>query len=95
MSGEGGGDLRANDVSGDIHFTAMAAKRIEAKSISGSIVLTGGNTDIEANTVSGDAHLTLGTVSRARFRTVSGAPLLTSVSTPARSRTRTETMFRS
>src|SRR3984957_13455927 len=73
ISGEGGGDLRANDVSGDIHFTAMAAKRIEAKSISGSIVLTGGNADIEANTVSGDAHLTLGTVSRARFRTVSGA----------------------
>ena len=51
----------------------MAAKRIEAKSISGSIVLTGGNADIEANTVSGDANLTLGTVSRARFRTVSGA----------------------
>jgi DUF4097 and DUF4098 domain-containing protein YvlB len=73
ISGDGGGDLRANDVSGDIHFTAMAAKRIEAKSISGSIVLTGGNADIEANTVSGDAHLTLGTVSRARFRTVSGA----------------------
>ena len=73
ISGEGGGDLRANDVSGDIHFTAMAAKRIEAKSISGNIVLTGGNTDIEANTVSGDAHLTLGTVSRARLRTISGA----------------------
>ena len=48
ISGEGGGDLRVNDVSGDIHFTAMAAKRIEAKAISGSIVLTGGNTDIEA-----------------------------------------------
>ena len=72
ISGEGGGDLRANDVSGDIHFTAMGAKRIEVKAISGSIVLTGGNTDIEASSVSGDAHLTLGTVSRARFKTVSG-----------------------
>jgi hypothetical protein len=72
ISGEGGGDLRANDVSGDIHFTAMAAKRIEVKAISGNIVLTGGNTDIEASSVSGDAHLTLGTVSRARFKTVSG-----------------------
>jgi Putative adhesin len=72
ISGEGGGDLRVNDVSGDIHFTATAAKRIEAKSISGSIVLTGGNTEIEASTVSGDARLTLGTVSRARFKTVSG-----------------------
>jgi DUF4097 and DUF4098 domain-containing protein YvlB len=73
ISGDGGGDLRANDVSGDIHFTAMAAKRIEVKAISGNIVLTGGNTDIEASSVSGDAHLTLGTVSRARFKTVSGS----------------------
>ena len=72
ISGDGGGDLRANDVSGDIHFTATAAKRIEVKAISGDIVLTGGNTDIEASSVSGDAHLTLGTVSRARFKTVSG-----------------------
>jgi DUF4097 and DUF4098 domain-containing protein YvlB len=72
ISGDGGGDLRANDVSGDIHFTAMAAKRIEVKAISGNIELTGGNTDIEASSVSGDAHLTLGTVSRARFKTVSG-----------------------
>lgn len=72
ISGEGGGDLRANDVSGDIHFTATAAKRIEVKAISGSIVLTGGNTDIEATTVSGDVHLTLGSVSHARFKSVSG-----------------------
>jgi DUF4097 and DUF4098 domain-containing protein YvlB len=72
ISGEGGGDVHANDVSGDIHFIANAAKRIEAKAISGDIVLTAGNTDIEATTVSGDAHLTLGTVSRARFKTVSG-----------------------
>jgi hypothetical protein len=72
ISGDGGGDLRANDVSGDIHFTAMAAKRIEVKAISGSIVLTGGNTDIEATTVSGDVRLTLGTVSHARFKSVSG-----------------------
>ena len=72
ITGEGGGDVRANSVSGDIRFTANGAKRIEAKAISGSIVLTGGNTDIEATTVSGDAHLTLGTVTRARFKTVSG-----------------------
>jgi hypothetical protein len=72
ISGEGGGDVRVNAVSGDIHLTANTAKRIEAKSISGDIVLTGGNTDIEATTVSGDAHVTLGTVSHARFKTVSG-----------------------
>jgi hypothetical protein len=72
ISGEGGGDLRANDVSGDIHFTATAAKRIEVKAISGTIVLTGGNADVEATTVSGDVRLTLGTVSHARFKSVSG-----------------------
>jgi Putative adhesin len=72
ISGEGGGDVRANAVSGDIHLTALAAKMIEVKSISGNIVLTGGNAEVEATTVSGDVHVTLGTVSRARFKTVSG-----------------------
>jgi hypothetical protein len=72
ITGEGGGDLRANAVSGDIHFTANAGKRIEVKAISGNIVLSGGNADVEATTVSGDARLTLGTVSRGRFKTVSG-----------------------
>jgi DUF4097 and DUF4098 domain-containing protein YvlB len=82
ITGEGGGDVRANDVSGDIHFTANAAKRIEAKAISGDIVLTAGNADIEASTVSGDAHLTLGTVSRARFKTVSGSISATLAAAP-------------
>ena len=72
ISGEGGGDVRANAVSGDIRLTANGAKRIEVKAISGDITLTGGNADIEATTVSGDARLTLGTVTRARFKTVSG-----------------------
>jgi DUF4097 and DUF4098 domain-containing protein YvlB len=72
ISGEGGGDVRANSVSGSIRLKALAAKVIEVKAISGDIELTGGNTDIEATTVSGDARLTLGTVSRVRFRSVSG-----------------------
>jgi DUF4097 and DUF4098 domain-containing protein YvlB len=73
ISGEGGGDVHANAVSGDIRLTANSATVIEVKAISGNIVLTGGNADVEATTVSGDAHLTLGTVSRARFKTVSGS----------------------
>jgi hypothetical protein len=72
ISGDGGGDVRANSVSGNIHFTAASAKMLEVRAISGDIVLTGGNSDIEASTVSGNAHLKLGTVSRARFKTVSG-----------------------
>jgi hypothetical protein len=73
ISGEGGGDVRANNVSGEIHLIANAAKRVEVKAISGDIELTAGNADIEATTVSGDAKLTLGTVGRARFKTVSGS----------------------
>ncbi len=72
IGGEGGGDLHINSVSGDIHMTAMSAKEIEVKSVSGEIDLTAGNVDIEASTVSGDAHLKLGTVSRARLKTISG-----------------------
>jgi hypothetical protein len=72
ITGEVGGDVRANAVSGDIHLVAGAAKSIEAKSISGDVVLTGGNADTEVTTVSGNAKLNLGTVPRARFRTVSG-----------------------
>jgi DUF4097 and DUF4098 domain-containing protein YvlB len=73
ISGEGGGDVRLNDVSGDIHFTATAAKRIEAKEISGQLTLSGGDSDIEASTVSGDVRLNLGTVSHARLKSVSGS----------------------
>ena len=62
ISGEGGGDVRANSVSGNIHLVANAAKRVEVKAISGDIELTAGNTDIEATTISGDATLNLGTV---------------------------------
>jgi hypothetical protein len=82
ISGEGGGDLRANSVSGDIHLIATGAKRVEVKAISGDIKLTAGNTDIEATTVSGDAQLTLGTVNRGRFKTVSGSLIVSLSAAP-------------
>jgi DUF4097 and DUF4098 domain-containing protein YvlB len=82
ISGEGGGDLRANSVSGDVHFGAPAAKRVEVKAISGDISVTAGNADLEASTVSGDAKLSLGTVSRARFKTVSGSFTVSLAATP-------------
>jgi DUF4097 and DUF4098 domain-containing protein YvlB len=72
ISGEGGGDVRANVVSGSIHLTANAGKVIEVKTISGDIVLNGGNAEVEATSVSGTLHVTLGSVSRARFKTISG-----------------------
>jgi hypothetical protein len=72
IRGEGGGDVHANSVSGDIHFKATDAKVMEIRAISGDIELTGGNGQIDATTVSGNAALNLGTMSRARFKTVSG-----------------------
>jgi len=72
VSGEGGGDVHANSVSGNVTFTAAAAKAIEVKAVSGDVVLTGGDADTEVTTVSGNAKITLGTPSRARFRSVSG-----------------------
>jgi len=72
IRGEGGGDLHANSVSGDIRLKATSAKMIEVRAVSGDIELTAGNVEIEATTVSGSVRLKLGTVSRARLKTVSG-----------------------
>jgi hypothetical protein len=72
ISGEVGGDLRASDVSGSVSLAAAGAKSIEVKTVSGNIVLSGGDTDAEVTTVSGDAKISLKTAGRARFQTVSG-----------------------
>jgi DUF4097 and DUF4098 domain-containing protein YvlB len=72
ISGEGGGDLRANSVSGNVALTATAAKSIEVKTISGDIALSGGDADTDVTTISGDAKMNLGTVARARLKTISG-----------------------
>jgi hypothetical protein len=72
ISGDGGGNLRANSVSGNVTLTASAAKSIEVKTISGDIVLSGGDADTEITTISGNAKMTLGTVARTRLKTISG-----------------------
>jgi hypothetical protein len=72
VSGEVGGDLRANTVSGNVRLTARAAKSIEMKTISGDIQLTGGGGEVEITTVSGDAKVDLATLSRGRLKSVSG-----------------------
>jgi DUF4097 and DUF4098 domain-containing protein YvlB len=72
ISGEGGGDLRANSVSGSIRFSAPAAKSVEVKAISGDIDVTAGDADAEVTTVSGNAKIHLGIVPRARIKSVSG-----------------------
>jgi DUF4097 and DUF4098 domain-containing protein YvlB len=72
ISGDAGGDVRANSVSGNVTLTAAAAKALEVKAVSGDVVLIGGNADTEVTTVSGNAKITLGTPSRARLQSVSG-----------------------
>jgi hypothetical protein len=72
VSGDAGGDLHANTVSGAVRLTARAANAIEIKTISGDITLTGGRGDVEIETVSGDAKIELDTLTRGRFKSVSG-----------------------
>ncbi|MGO9935207.1 MAG: DUF4097 family beta strand repeat-containing protein [Steroidobacteraceae bacterium] len=72
VSGEAGGDVHANTLSGNVSFAASAAKAIEVRTVSGDVVLSGGDAETEITTVSGNARITLGTPSRARFKSVSG-----------------------
>jgi hypothetical protein len=72
VTGDVGGDVHANVVSGNVALSANAAKAIEVKVVSGDVVLSGGDADTQVTTVSGDAKISLKTPSRARFQTVSG-----------------------
>ena len=72
IAGDVGGDVHVNSVSGNVTLAATSSKLMEVKSISGDLILTGGNAETEITTVSGSAKVKLGTVPRARFKTVSG-----------------------
>ncbi len=72
VSGEAGGNVRADTVSGNITLGAAAAKAIDLSTISGDIVLHGGGGEVNVTTVSGNAKIELGAVSRGRFKSVSG-----------------------
>jgi hypothetical protein len=72
VSGEAGGDVRADTVSGDVRLTARAAKAIEVKTISGDIRLMGGGGEVDITSVSGSATIELSDLTRGRFKSVSG-----------------------
>jgi Putative adhesin len=71
-SGDVGGNLRVTTVSGDVHMNAHAAKMLAVKTVSGDMVVSGGDGEADISTVSGDARITLGTQRHVRLKTVSG-----------------------
>ncbi|MGD0491835.1 MAG: DUF4097 family beta strand repeat-containing protein [Steroidobacteraceae bacterium] len=72
ISGEVSGNLRVNTVSGTVRLSAPAAQRIEIKTVSGSVQLTGGSGEAELGTVSGKMQADLGSLTRGRFKSISG-----------------------
>lgn len=72
LSGEVGGNLRANTATGSVDMAARGAKSIEVKTINGNIRLTAGSGEVDVQTVSGDAKIDMATLSNGRFRSISG-----------------------
>jgi hypothetical protein len=72
LSGDVGGDLHVTGVSGSVRLKAPAANRIEVKTISGDIQLSGSGAEADITTISGDAKIDLGMLKRGRFKSVSG-----------------------
>jgi len=72
VTGDVGGNVRADTVSGNVKLAARAATSIEVNTISGDIGLSGGGGEADITTVSGDAKIELGTLHRGRFKSVSG-----------------------
>lgn len=72
IDGEVDGNLRINSVSGTVRMAAPSAQRIEIKTFSGDVQLTGGSGEAEVSTVSGKVQADLGSLTRGRFKTISG-----------------------
>jgi DUF4097 and DUF4098 domain-containing protein YvlB len=72
IGGEVNGNLRVNTVTGTVHLTAHSAQRIEVRTISGNVELSGGSGEAELSTVSGKVRADLGNLSRGRFKSISG-----------------------
>jgi DUF4097 and DUF4098 domain-containing protein YvlB len=70
--GEVNGNLRVNTVTGTVHLSATTAQRVEVKTISGNVQLTGGSGEAELTTVSGNVQADLGSLTRGRFKSISG-----------------------
>jgi hypothetical protein len=72
ITGDVRGNLRVNTVTGAVRMSALSAQRIEVKTISGNVHLTGGSGEAEVTTVSGKAQADLGSLTRGRFKSISG-----------------------
>ena len=66
-------DVRIVTVSGDVQLTAgPESRRIDIRTVSGDLTVSGGAGELKVKTVSGDGSLSLGTLTRAQVNTVSG-----------------------
>ena len=83
ISGDAGGDLEVNTVSGDVRLATRNSHNAQVKSVSGDLNLTGADGNVQVNSVSGDAMVTLGTVSRGHFESVSGDVSVTATLAPS------------
>jgi Putative adhesin len=72
ITGDAGGELQVNTVSGDVMLTARNSHSAQFKTVSGDLHVSGADGDVLLDTVSGDAILTLGPLTRAHLETVSG-----------------------
>jgi DUF4097 and DUF4098 domain-containing protein YvlB len=72
ISGDCGGSLQVNTVSGDVHLMAANAKSTRIKTISGDTTLNGDAAEIDLATVSGDTNLTFRALKHSHLESVSG-----------------------
>lgn len=72
ITGDTGGALQVDTVSGDVQLTARNATSARVKTISGDTTLNGGSGEVNVESVSGDATLKLGTLKHSHFESVSG-----------------------
>lgn len=73
IAGSVDGNLAVNTVTGAVNLAAPAARRLEVKTISGNVQLSGASGEVEISTVSGTVEADLGQLSHARFNSISGA----------------------
>ena len=72
VGGDIGGELVASTVNGSVRLTARHSGRVEVKTISGDVQVSGVDGEMEVTTVSGNTTVDRATLTRGRFKSISG-----------------------